>query len=330
MTKKLLLGAGLVLIAAAAAYWAWRGPSEVRVGFLVKQAEEPWFADEWKFADQAAKENGFRLLKAGVSDEKKLEKAIKQLRLSGAQGFVVCVPDVKLGPSVVKWAEENNLKLMTVDDRLLDANGKPIESVPHMGISASKIGQQVGEMLLDEMKKRSWDIKSVGALKVSFEKLPTAKERTDGVIAVLQQAGFPMENLVDAPQASADTKGAIQAVESALSSPPAFKHWISFGMNDETVLGAVIGLEAKGFGAENVIGIGIGGSEAAIAEMSKKQASGFVGTIVISPKRHGFETALNMYNWIKNRQTPDALIQTTGFKALRDNIHEVRKSAGLE
>ena len=27
----------------------------LKIGFLVKQPEEPWFQDEWKFADQAAK-----------------------------------------------------------------------------------------------------------------------------------------------------------------------------------------------------------------------------------------------------------------------------------
>ena len=28
----------------------------VKIGFVVKLPEEPWFQDEWRFADQAAKE----------------------------------------------------------------------------------------------------------------------------------------------------------------------------------------------------------------------------------------------------------------------------------
>jgi L-arabinose transport system substrate-binding protein len=28
----------------------------VKIGFLVKQPEEPWFQDEWKFAEIAAKD----------------------------------------------------------------------------------------------------------------------------------------------------------------------------------------------------------------------------------------------------------------------------------
>ena len=39
---------------------------QVKIGFLVKQPEEPWFQDEWKFAEAAAKEKGFTLVKIGA------------------------------------------------------------------------------------------------------------------------------------------------------------------------------------------------------------------------------------------------------------------------
>ena len=33
-----------------------KAKDEVKIGFVVKQPEEPWFQDEWKFAEQAGKE----------------------------------------------------------------------------------------------------------------------------------------------------------------------------------------------------------------------------------------------------------------------------------
>ena len=36
-----------------------KAANEVKIAFVVKQPEEPWFQDEWKFAEQAAKEKGF-------------------------------------------------------------------------------------------------------------------------------------------------------------------------------------------------------------------------------------------------------------------------------
>lgn len=302
---------------------------EVKIGFVVKQPEEPWFQDEWKYAEQAAKEKGFTLVKIGAPDGGQVLTTIDNLKAQHAQGFIICTPDVKLGPSIVAKAKADGLKLMTVDDRLVDGAGKPIEAVPHMGISASKIGEQVGQAIADEMKKRGWKPEETGALRVSYDQLPTARERTEGAVEALTAAGFPKDNIVNAPQAKTDTENAFNAANIAITQHPDFKHWVAFGLNDEAVLGAVRAAEGRGFSAEDIIGVGIGGSNSALNEFSKAQATGFFGSVLISPKRHGYETSVNMYEWIKNDKAPPPLTLTTGRLITRANADEIRKEMGL-
>ena len=67
---------------------------EVKIGFLVKQAEEPWFQTEWAFAEKAGKEKGFTVIKIAVPDGEKTLSAIDSLAANGAKGFVICPPDV--------------------------------------------------------------------------------------------------------------------------------------------------------------------------------------------------------------------------------------------
>jgi len=255
--------------------------------------------------------------------------AIDNLGAQHAQGFVICVPDVKLGPAVVAKAKQNNLKLMTVDDRLVDGGGKPIEAVPHMGISATKIGEQVGDAIAQEMKKRGWNLSEVGAIRIAYDQLPTAKERTDGAVAALTKAGFPAANVLTSPQAKTDTEAAFNAANITLTKNPKFKHWIAFGLNDEAVLGAVRAAEGHGVKPADIIGVGIGGSQSALNEFAKPEKTGFFGTVLISPKRHGYETSLNMYEWIKNNKAPDPLILTSGRLMTRDNEKAVRQEMGL-
>src|SRR5580700_11838177 len=88
-----------------------------KIGFVVKQPEEPWFQDEWRFAEQAAKEKNFAIVKIGAENGEKVMSAIDNLASQQAQGFIICVPDVKLGPAVVAKATADHLKLMTVDDQ---------------------------------------------------------------------------------------------------------------------------------------------------------------------------------------------------------------------
>lgn len=326
----------LTLIAAATATSASmiaapvaQAADDVKIGFLVKQPEEPWFQDEWKFAEMAAKEKGFTLVKIGAPSGEKVMSAIDNLAAQKAQGFIICTPDVKLGPGIVAKAKADKLKMMTVDDRLVDGSGKPIESVPHMGISAYNIGKQVGDGIAAEIKKRGWDMKDVGAIDVTYEQLPTAHDRTSGATDALVAAGFPKANIVMAPQAKTDTENAFNAANIALTKNPQFKHWVAYALNDEGVLGAVRAAEGRGLKADNMIGIGIGGSDSALNEFKKPNPTGFFGTVIISPKRHGEETSELMYAWIKDGKAPPPLTLTTGMLATRDNVASVRQQMGL-
>jgi L-arabinose transport system substrate-binding protein len=301
----------------------------VKIGFVVKQPEEPWFQDEWRFAEQAGKEKGFTVVKIGAENGEKVMSAIDNLASQQAQGFIICVPDVKLGAAVVAKAAADRLKLMTVDDQLVDGKGQPIATVPHMGISAHEIGKQVGQAILDEIKKRGWNMQDVGACRITYEQLPTAHDRVAGATEVLVAAGFPKENIIDAPQARTDTENAFNAANIALTKNPKFKKWVSFGLNDEAVLGFVRAAEGRGFSADDMIGVGIGGAQSAINEFNKPNPTGFFGTVLISPKRHGYETSIDMYEWITKNQEPPKLTLTSGKLMNRENLKEVRAEFGL-
>ncbi|MFP3555262.1 arabinose ABC transporter substrate-binding protein [Paraburkholderia sp. SIMBA_049] len=306
-----------------------RADEPVKIGFLVKQPEEPWFQDEWKFAEMAAREKGFTLVKIAAPSGEKVMSAIDNLAAQKAQGFVICTPDVKLGPGIVAKAKADGLKMMTVDDRLVDGTGRPIASVPYMGISASEIGRQAGESIASEVKRRGWTMKDVGAIDVSYDQLPTSHDRTAAAADALVAAGLPRANVINAPMNHPDTENGFNAANIALTKNPQFKHWVAFGLNDESVLGAVRAAEGRGFSAGNMVGVGVGGSESALNEFKKPQPTGFFGTVIISPKRHGAETSTLVYEWIKTGKEPPSLTLTTGMLATRGDVNQVREKMGL-
>ena len=301
----------------------------VKIGFLVKQAEEPWFQDEWRFAEQAAKEKGFTLVKIGIPNGEKMMAAIDNLAAQKVGGFVICAPDVKLGVAIQRAAKRHDLKVMSVDDQLVDGAGKPIAGIPHMGISAYEIGKQVGQGLAAEAKARGWNLADVGALRMAFDQLPTARERTQGALDALKAAGLPAANVVDAAQAKSDTESSFNAANIAFTKNAKFKRWLAFGMNDEAVLGAVRAGEGRGFKQDAMLGIGIGGSQTALNEFTKPQPTAFFGTVLISPRRHGYETAIAVYQWVTENKVPPALTLTSGTLMTRKNEAEVRKQMGL-
>lgn len=300
----------------------------IKIGFYVKQPEEPWFQLEWKFADKAAKDLGFTLIKTGGNDGEKLLAAIDNYASNGAQGFIVCIPDTRLGPAVVAKAKAANLKLISVDDQFLGADGQPMKNVHYVGISARKIGEEVGKTLAAEMKKRGFNPADTAVCAVTYEELATAKERTDGAIATLIAAGIPANRVFKAPLRTPDIPGALDATNILLTQQPNVKHWLVCGTNDNAVLGAVRALEGRGFAPESCVGIGINGTDC-IVELEKTKPTSFYGSMLLQAKAHGYQTAEMMYKWIKDGVEPPLDTRTLGIFITRENFREVLKEQGI-
>jgi L-arabinose transport system substrate-binding protein len=302
--------------------------SHVVIGFIVKMPDQPWFQNEWKFAQQAADKDGFTLVKLGGTDGEQALSQIDNLSAQGAQGIIICTPDVRLGPAIVSRADKYGMKVFSVDDRFIDSSGNPMDE-HHMGISARAIGQMVGDALWDEMQKRGWNPAETAAAIPTYEELPTAHDRTDGAIEELVAKGFPKDRIFTSPQKQADMPSGRDAANILLVQHQDVKNWLSAGMNDEAVLGTVRAMEDHGYTADHIIGIGIGG-DTGVSDFEKPSPTGFFASVLISPKRHGFETAEYMYHWIHDGVEPPKETLTTGILITRDNYQEVRKEQGLD
>jgi L-arabinose transport system substrate-binding protein len=298
----------------------------LRLGFLVKMPEEPWFQNEWKFAQQAADRHGFDLIKIGTPDGEKVLSAIDNLAAQGARGFVICTPDVRLGPAIVAKARAHAMKVFAVDDRFIGPDGQFMD-VPYMGISARDIGRAAGRALWAELKRRAWKLEEAGAAIITFDELDTARQRTEGAVEALTEAGFPTDRIFKMPEKTTDVPGAFDAATVCLTQHGELKTWLAFGLNDEAALGAVRATEGRGFPADRVIAVGIGG-DTALVDLKKDKPTGLFGTVVISPRRHGYETSEFLYRWVRDGVEPPKVTLTAGQLATRANYRELIEGQG--
>jgi L-arabinose transport system substrate-binding protein len=299
----------------------------IRIGFLVKAPDEPWFQNEWAFAQKCADDHGFDLVKIGVPDGEKVLGAIDNLGAQNCRGFVICSPDVRLGPAIVARAGAYGMKVYAVDDQFVGADGRFMD-VPYMGISARAIGEMVGQTLFKEFQKRGWSTNETAACAITFDELHTVKERTDGATAALVKMGFPADRIHRCAEKTTDVPGGFDAANVLLTQHPEVKRWLVFSVNDEGVLGAVRAMEGRGRKADSVIGVGIGGATA-VQEFTKKEPTGFFATCLLSPRRHGYEAAERLFKWIRDGVEPPKDIRTVGIVVTRDNYEQVMREQGL-
>lgn len=324
-----LFASAALLSVNANAFWGSDDDETLKLGYLVKQPEEPWFQTEWAFADKAAKEYNFELIKMAVPDGEKTLNAIDTLAASGAKGFVICTPDPKLGSAIMAKAKSYGLKVVTVDDQFLTAKGQPMTDVPLVMMAASQIGQRQGNELYKEMEKRGWNVDSTAVMAITADELDTARRRVHGAMDALKTEGFPEGQIYTVPTKTNDIPGALDAANSLLVQYPDVKNWLIVGMNDNTVLGGVRATEGQGFTADNVIGIGINGVDA-VNELAKSTATGFYGSLLPSPDVHGFKSTEMLYEWVTKDIEPEKFVEVTDAVLItRDNFKEELKKKGL-
>ncbi len=326
--KKIFKILSTIILGASIAFSAI-AKDKVRIGFLVKQAEEPWFQTEWKFAEKAAEEHRFELLKIAVPDAERTLSAIDTLAAKGAVGFVICAPDVRLGPAIMAKAKSNNLKVVTVDDRFVGADGEFMEEVPYMGMDAHAIGQDAGRVLIEEAKKRGWDLNETGLVINSYDELDTIHQRTSGVRKTVLAEGFPENNIFEAPLRALEIPASFDATNIILTKYPNMKHWLVAGGNDNSVLGGVRAIEGSGFKAEDIIGVGINGTDI-VAEFEKTEVTGMYASMLPKPDIHGYETTMMVYEWATKGKEPQ-LFNPIGDPTVltRENFREELSKMGL-
>jgi L-arabinose transport system substrate-binding protein len=326
--RLLQVGSGGVALAIAGAGRA-RADAPVKIGFIVKMPEQSWFISEQAAAAAAGEKMNFVVVKLAGADGAAVMSAIDNLAAQRAQGFVICPPDVRLGPAIDARAKAQNLKVVSVDDQFVGPDGKPLADVPHLGMSGYKIGEQVGNAINDEMVKRGWKPADVAACRITSAELPTARERVAGATDALLSKGFDKANIFDAPQRTTDTEGANTASNPVFARHSQFQKWVIYALNEESVLGGVRASEQFGLKPEQVIGVGINGTAAAFSEFQKPAPTGFFGTIAVSSSTHGRESAVNLVNWIRDGKRPPADTQTVGTLMTRDNWQQVRQELGV-
>jgi L-arabinose transport system substrate-binding protein len=302
-------------------------PASTKLGFIVNQPDQPWYQLEWKFADQAANDLGAELIKIGATDGEKALAAIDTLAAAGARGFVICTPDVRLGPAIVAKTKAAGLKLIAVDDQFVGPQGL-MKDVHYLGVSARRIGEMAAEAAVEEMKRRGWPQAETAVAMITFDQLDTTRERTEAATAVVTAAGFNAAQIYRAASRTGDVPGAFEAANSLFVRASDVKRWLILGPADNFVLGAVRALEGRGKTADDAIAVGINGTDC-IAEFEKPARTAFFASVLLAPKKHGYDTIAMLHRWVTTNVEPPLDTRTAGVLITRETFARVLAEQGI-
>lgn len=257
---------------------------DIKIGYINKMGDHPWFVAEVAGAAEAAKAGGAEFVNQDVQFNADLTITTLDTMIGdGVDGIAVVVPDRALGPVVAARAAKAGIPLIAVDDDIEDKEGNP---VPYVGLNAFAIGERVGESLAGFYKESGWNKDSVGIASIEDRKADTCMQRNGGAEkALLANSDLTEVQIIRAAYDNTMVN-AIDVMTTTLTANPQYENWIFFACNDDGVIGAARAMENSGYPAEAGIGVGIDGSRACDA-FGNGRESAFKGTMWLNPANHG-------------------------------------------
>jgi len=264
------------------------------IAYINKLEDAPWFVAEVAGARAEAEALGITLAHQGVqTDSNKAISALDTNIAAGVDGVIIVVPDQSIGPAILERTVAAGIPVIAVDDGIMDAAGNP---APFVGFEAVLIGQQVGNAIADFHGELGWgNMAAEGTyiLSIEVQGLSVCMDRTDNANAILaERLGLSEDRVIHIPYDPGTLDRAIAATSQTLVAIPQALRFLVHACNDEGVTGAVRALEQAGIGADDTIGVGIGG-QLACEEFKKDEVTGFRGTIYVDSAIHG-QTAVRL------------------------------------
>jgi L-arabinose transport system substrate-binding protein len=189
------------------------------------------------------------------------ERTLTELRsaiASGARGIAITVPDQKLGPAVIRIAEQAGVPLVATNDTIDDADGR---AAPFIGFDNARMGELVGADAARRLNEAGWveDGRSVGVLSVEVQTLSVCQDRTDAATEQMlaNVPGLERGDIFHVPY-DGSSDAALRAVPGGITAHPDVDHWVVYACSDDGVTGALRALGQADVSTDDIIGVGLG------------------------------------------------------------------------
>jgi L-arabinose transport system substrate-binding protein len=280
-----LTALSITAVLAVGAPAAAQDAEPLKLAYLTKHLDNPWFISETGGARELATELGIDLTVQDLQFDANLAlTAMDTVIAAGTQGIIMVVPEQTIGPAVMEKAAAAGIPLIVVDDPIVDAAGN---AAPFVGFASSAVGAQVGEQAAQQFLATGWDPATTRVASIELQTLTVCMDRTNGAIEAFTAAvpDFPAENIINVPY-DGTLAGATPVMADTLTANPGVTNWILWSCNDDGVLGAIRSLEAAGIPAENATGVGLG-AHLACDEWAKETPTSFDSAVFLNAANHG-------------------------------------------
>ena len=237
------------------------------------------------------------------------------LKNEGAEGIILYPTDPKIGQTVMERAGRLKMKVLTVQNKLIDVNGTYIDKIPYVGISPDKTAEQISNVVSRTIRENNLSINRTGILLLQEPDGTSYETCLNNCIDQLQKQSIPSENVFICNVLPAPDGVIVSPAQLELIKRGNYSKWIIFGFHAKATM-QIANLISSNYNhtIDDIYSFSIILNKGYINK--NIQSPYFIGGIYFSPEQCAMTATDLMYNWIKDGKRPpqDTYINTTFIK----------------
>ncbi|MDR2110861.1 MAG: sugar ABC transporter substrate-binding protein [Spirochaetaceae bacterium] len=210
------------------------------IGFVYNTLEHPFYQAFQRATRKWCQEYGLNLIDLdGKSDPANMSTQIENLVAQKVDGIVYCLVDAQSAVADIKYAQENNIPIISYAIR----HGSGAQ-VPFVGLDEFAAGQQIGEAAAKKFQQVFPGVQAK-MLILREPRLQATEDRANGFTDAFKKE-LPSAVVVGEADGGALRERAMAAMEDLIQSHPEAN--VGYGINGDSSLGALAALEGAGRG----------------------------------------------------------------------------------
>lgn len=297
----------------------------VKIAYISKMLTNPWFVSEDQGLAAKAKTLGVEYFSIDANlDDEACDAAIDNALAQDIDGLAICITNQGNGPALAMKCKEKGVELITLDDNIVDENGK---AVAHVGMPTKDVGVVGGTMLAKIANERNFFAAGnvVAVMQIDAPDISVLKPRLDGYKeALMADTPLKEKDFIYVETSECMLEDSIVAAQATIQAHPEVTHWICGAVNDDSAVAFLKALEEQGkIPQKNILACGLGGYSMAVEEFTKGN-DGFM-TVVLNPFGEGEAAMANLHAKIVNGTALPEKTLINGAVATISNWEELIK-----
>jgi simple sugar transport system substrate-binding protein len=274
----------------------------VKMGYIFQTSDNKNIIKALNTIENFTKNYNAEIIATTGNTNTSILKNIDYLSTKDVKGIIISAVNAKLGPAILARSKRLGIKIISIQNNLVDANGTYIRDIPHVGVSIKTTSLLISNTILKIIKEKNWNTSNTAILLLKENNDSSFETCIKLIDNTLRKKNIPSGSIISENPIPSPDGIIVSPKNTAKIKKHKYKNIVIYGFKRNKLINLLkIFKNAYNYQTNNVIGFS---TTYSTNFNNHTLPPNYYGSIFINQKQYGYKTTELLYKWILNNEIP--------------------------